>query len=153
MKKIVVLLMTLFTVVVCASAQKGEMGVGGQLLYGDDSDIGIGARFQYNILDQLRFAPSMNLFFPDNSDVTWFELNADIHYLFPVVDKLKLYPLGGLNLTRVSYKDNSDTELGLNIGGGAQYGVFSNLDLIGELKYVTGDADQLVISAGVVFKF
>jgi opacity protein-like surface antigen len=90
--------------------------------------------------------------------VNWFEFNANGHYLFQDDEDLALYGLGGLNLTRVSvdFPENqffgggsvSDSEIGLNVGAGLEYGVgFGNL--YAEAKYVISSADHLAITGGV----
>ena len=44
--------------------------------------IGLGLKYQYNITDQIRIEPSMNYFFK-NDGLSMFDINANIHYLFP----------------------------------------------------------------------
>jgi hypothetical protein len=88
-----------------------------------------------------------------------------IHYYFHEMDDFKFYGIGGLNYsykkiktdaytytdpffgTKITYPETtvSDGEIGLDLGGGANYKQF-----FGELKYDTG-FDQLTISVGMYF--
>ncbi|MCB0620041.1 MAG: hypothetical protein KDC41_15295, partial [Saprospiraceae bacterium] len=84
-------------------------------------------------------------------------LNVDGHYLF-LNESFLVYALAGLNLAFVSvdlgaFGDASDSELGLNLGGGIQLPITDALGLLGEVKYVIGDADQLVLTVGAIFGF
>jgi len=49
--------------------------------------------------------------------------------------------------------NESSTEVGLNIGVGGQYALAEKLKAIATLKYAISSADQLVLSAGVLFDF
>lgn len=83
-----------------------------------------------------------------------FDINGN--YNFPVGDGFTLYPLAGLNVTTVSWKvDNerdSDSELGVNIGGGASYDINDKLDAFLEVKYILGDFDQACLGLGVLLR-
>ncbi len=73
-------------------------------------------------------------------------------------ENLTAYGLGGLNFLNVSAKfesggssdTSSDSEVGLNLGAGLEYGL-DFADLFGELKFVFGDADQLNLGVGLRF--
>ena len=47
--------------------------------------------------------------------------------------------------------DNSDTDIGLNIGGGATYNFTGSLSGFGEIKYVVSNYDQFVFTFGVLY--
>ena len=63
-----------------------------------------------------------------------FDLN--FHYLFPVAEDIKIYPLAGVNLA-MQHGDMDDKEsiFGFNIGAGAEYYLQSNLKLNLDIKY------------------
>ena len=74
-------------------AQQGKQAIGGNLSYGTEIEsVGIGLKYQYNITDQIRIEPSMNYFFK-NDGLSMFDINANIHYLFPIASNISLYPL------------------------------------------------------------
>lgn len=174
MKKIALL----FTVLVCmfavteANAQKrGEMAAGAQLVYGTGdglSNFGLGAKFQWNVIDNLRLEPSFNYFFEKDMVNMW-DLSANAHYQFSLSDSFVAYPLAGISVMGVSVDvpkfdlgygysvgggSASDTEIGFNIGGGVDYNVTKNIAINLEAKYkIGGDWSRLVIAAGAVYKF
>ena len=81
-----------------ASAQSKTWEVGGKLNYGTDRPhFGIGAFARYNINDHFRPEATVN-FYPKNDYVWSWDVNFNLHYLFPITDKFKLYPLGGLSV-------------------------------------------------------
>lgn len=139
-----------------ASAQKGEMAVGGNLLYGTEINmVGIGAKFQYGITDEIRGEASFNYYFPNKGYHMW-DLNLNAHYLFDFASKFRAYPLAGLTVVCKSYSktDESVTRFGLNLGGGCEYDISSNFVLNAEFKYsIVSSIDQAVFSLGAAYKF
>ena len=86
-----------------ASAQ---FAVGVHTLYGTYvSNLGIGVRARYDINEQFRLDGNFNYYFKKNNLEFW-DLNANLHYLFNITDKFTAYPLGGLGYvnTKVTYK-------------------------------------------------
>ncbi len=83
-------------------------------------------------------------------------------------NQFSVYGVGGINITGVHWKaeyestnfstgqketikdSDSDTEFGLNLGGGGQYDINEKIALFGELKYVISSYDQLVFTFGIV---
>ena len=101
MKKILILVCAMMLGLGFAQAQvhQGETAAGINLVYGSEIEsLGLGARFQYGILDQLRAEVGFNGFFQHNHTSCW-DVNLNAHYLFPLGDKLKVYPLAGLSFT------------------------------------------------------
>ncbi|MDY6411363.1 MAG: porin family protein [Bacteroidales bacterium] len=156
MKKMLVI--ALVAVVGCASAwaQKGQMAAGVNLLYGSEvNSVGLGAKFQYGILERLRGEASFNYYFPNNGFRMW-DINANAHYVFPIAEKFKAYPLAGLTVVNKSYSDIDDsiTRFGLNLGGGCEYDVTPNITVNFEFKYsIVSTIDQAVLGLGAVYKF
>jgi outer membrane protein X len=180
MKKVIVTLSILFFVaaVMPAMAQKGEMKIGPQVGYGFDiKALGIGAKFTYGITDEIRLAPSFVYFLPETAEessygmtvktsTNWWELNLDGNYMFGDEDELSFYGLAGLNVLGVSSSVTftglpegadetpdtsvSETEIGLNVGGGAQYSFSDSMKGFAELKYSTA-GKQLGVCAGLLF--
>ena len=122
-----------------AFAQEGKMAVGANLgyaAYGHGyNPFGIGAKFQYEFVENIRGEFAYNYWFPkDKAGVMDFDLN--FHYLFPVAEDIKIYPLAGVNLA-MQHGDMDDKEsiFGFNIGAGAEYYLQSNLKLNLDIKY------------------
>ena len=146
-----------------ASAQAGDKALGAQLVFGSETNnIGLGVKGQYYFTDQLRGEASVDYFFK-NKGVSMWDINANVHYLFYVANKVKVYPLAGLGYTNWSYKyefpglpvvEGSDGRLAVNLGGGAEYELTKDLSVNAELKYqIISNYNQLVLGVGVACKF
>ncbi len=149
-----------------ASGQsKGDMAIGGGLAYGTSdgfSNFGIGAKFQYNFSDKLRVEPSFTYFLKKDYITMW-DLSANLHYLFPVSDQFSVYPLAGLafvgikatvDMGEYGSASASESELGFNLGGGAQYWISETLALNLDIKYqIVSNMDRPVFGIGCVYKF
>jgi outer membrane protein X len=152
------LLLAIIAVMACgsASAQKGEMAIGGNLLYGTEINmLGIGGKFQYGITNDIRGEASFNYYFPNDGFHMW-DLNANAHYLFDIAPKFRAYPLAGLTVVSKSYThtDESVTHFGLNLGGGCEYDITPNVIVNAEFKYsIVSSIDQAVFLVGAAYKF
>lgn len=134
--------------------------------FGDlDNDFGIRADGYYSITPEIRAGGDFTFYFPKSeggSDITVWELNLNGNYIFLENEGLLLYGLAGINITGFSVEfdspfgggtsSNSDTETGLNLGGGVEYPL-DFADLFGEIKLggLGGNADQFVLGAGLRF--
>ena len=156
MKKFFVLMIVAVLGCGAAMAQKGQMAVGGNLLYGTEiNNVGLGAKFQYGITNEIRGEASFNYYFRNKGYHMW-DLNVNAHYLFDIAPKFRAYPLAGLTVVNKGYSDNDDsiTRFGLNLGGGCEYDVASLVTLNAEFKYsIVSTIDQAVFSLGAVYKF
>lgn len=149
--------------------EKGDMAAGAHIAYGTGdsySNFGLGAKFQWNIIKQLRLEPSFTYFLKKDYVSMW-DLSLNAHYLFPIGDNLRVYPLAGVGMlgSKASVSVDlgewgnygasaSDTEFGINLGGGVDYLLTDKLILNAEIKYKIGDVwDRLIISAGVAYRF
>ncbi len=110
---------------------------------------------------KLRAAPDLVFYLrenlPGNNKVSWWEVNLNVNYIVVDAEEFGLYALGGINILNRNFDrdilnidplfDESQTDIGLNIGGGVDYNIGFGL-LYGEFKYVIADFSRLVISAG-----
>jgi len=137
-----------------------EFSVGGGFLYGSEiNNLGINFRGDVKFTPQWSFSPSFNIFFNRKDGLItnkWNDFNFDGHYFFEIDQALTVYPLLGLNVATVTEKINdisfSNTDVGANIGFGSEYDFDHRIVGFGELKYVISNADQLVITIGVLYK-
>ena len=89
--------------------------------------------------------------------MTEFIVNA--HYLFPMLDgKLNAYPLAGLGLVTSKVEifgfSESESNFGLDLGGGVEYKLIDNFSLGAELKYyIVGDWNHIGLQLGVTYAF
>ncbi|KAB7530212.1 outer membrane beta-barrel protein [Flagellimonas olearia] len=140
-----------------------DFRIGGKLIYGTEIEsIGIGGTAEIPIMEKLVIAPDFGYYFPKKEGgvkMNMFEINGNVNYYFVADESLGFYGLGGLNYTHVKVDFDNDFingsgssgEVGLNLGAGANFPIGENFLPFAEVKYVLGDADQLVIAAGIKF--
>lgn len=175
-KKIIQVLMVVVVAILTSSSvyaqKKGETAFGGGLSVGtgdDYTNVGIGAKFQWNPIDNLRLEPSVNYFFKKDYNSIW-DASANLHYLIPVSDKITLYPLAGLGMMNIKFhgnsiddiqigdmifqfKNTSETYFAFNLGAGADFAITDNWVLNIEFKYKISEFNRAVFSMGVAYKF
>lgn len=158
------LLVTLSLVTVILFAAKAQTRVGGHLAYGTEIEsLGIGALGEFFLNEKMAISPGLIFFFPKSEGplkLTWWELNANFNYYFIPDGSVNLYGIAGLNFASLNVKydgpgndfSDSDSEIGLNLGIGTNF-ILQNDKVVpfGELKFVVGDADQVVLSFGAKF--
>ena len=157
MKKIFTLVCLLMLGMGVGNAQvhQGETAVGINLVYGSEIEsMGLGARFQYGILDRLRGEVGFNYFF-EHDHVDWWDVNINAHYLVPLKsDQFYIYPLAGLNYTMTKLAGDEENHIGLNLGAGAEYEINEHWGVNLEYRHtIIRKVDQGVIGLGVNYKF
>jgi hypothetical protein len=141
-----------------STLQAQDFKLGGGLVYGTEVEsIGIEVGAVAGLTGDFRGAADFKYFFPDSPsgvDNTLWELNANVHYALFSQANAKVYGLAGLNYISQEVSGGgitvSDSEAGLNLGGGAEFGL-GFASLYAELKYAISDWDQLDLSAGLRF--
>ncbi|SKB97818.1 outer membrane beta-barrel protein [Alkalitalea saponilacus] len=152
------ILFVLALVVIGTATSFGQWRFGGGLSLGTEADggdlgFGLSPRADYTINENFRVASNFTYWFTD-SDYTSWAFNGDVHYTFAGDEAMNFYGLAGLNYSKVSWnfefmgikESYSNSEIGLNLGAGANMGMF-----FGEIKYETTWSGQLVLSVGVLF--
>ena len=162
MKKILTLVCMMMLGMGFAQAQvhQGETAVGANLVYGSEiENLGVGARFQYGIMDQLRAEVGLNYFFEKNH-LSWWDVNINAHYLVGLWnDQLYIYPLAGVNYTMVDYKGDlndkgEENHIGLNLGAGIEYELNEHFGVNFEYRHtIIRKVDQGVFGLGINYKF
>jgi outer membrane protein X len=162
MKKILTLVCAMMLGIGFANAQvhKGETAAGLNLVYGSEiENLGLGARFQYGILDQLRAEVGFNYFFEKNH-MSWWDVNINAHYLLGLWnEQLYIYPLAGMNYTMVDFKGELDDKgeqnhVGLNLGAGIEYEINDHFGVNFEYRHtIIRKVDQGVFGLGINYKF
>lgn len=183
MKKLLLTLVVALVGVGASAQVKGEKAVGVNLSYGTEiSNLGIGVKGQYNFTDAIRGEASFDYFLEKDGMKMW-DINVNAHYLFPLADKIKVYPLVGLTYTNWSgngdsgwYIDDPDImedmedmgyetegsaegsgsegKFGVNLGAGISYDINEKWAVNFEAKYqLISDLNQAVFGVGVAYKF
>jgi opacity protein-like surface antigen len=98
-----------------------------------------------------------------NIDTSGISVDLNAHYLFPVDGNPRFTPylLGGIGIIRVSASTTaggvsgsaSDSDAGLNLGGGARITVADNWGLRPEIKFLVKDGSSARFSLGVYYGF
>ena len=145
MKKIFTLVCALMLGIGVSQAQvgQGETAVGVNLVYGSEIEsLGLGARFQYGIIDHLRGEVGFNYFF-------------DAHYLVNLFNEnFFIYPLAGLNYTMAKFEGVEKNHIGLNLGAGVEYEISDHWGVNLEYRHtIIRKVDQGVIGLGLNYKF
>lgn len=156
------------------TALNAQVGVGGQLSFANDVDIGIGARATFGLPAPapLEIVATADYFFPDEFtgvDLSYWEINANLVYLFKIpASIIQPYAGGGLNFAHASFStdfselgvevppeisnfEGSDSQLGLNLLGGAKLNL-GPITPFGELRYEVSGGEQFVVSMGALFQ-
>ena len=172
MKKILALvcMALLSTAASFAQVEKGDVAAGVNLLYGSGIEsMGLGAKFQYTIIDHVRAEVGFNYFFKKDFQSMW-DANVNAHYLINVYqDKLFLYPIVGLCFASVSFDEKGAAKkwgleaegkyddvnrFGLNLGAGAEYLINEHIGITLEYRHtIMKKIDQGVFGIGANYKF
>ena len=165
------LIFALAAVVVLAAIPTGAWGqvqVGPFAAFHDDADMGIGAFVGIplqEIHEDVSFVADFGYFFPDKHhsgvrESDYWEANADLMFRFPLEDpRFTPWIMGGLNVARWSWTDEgegvrdssgSESDIGLNLGGGMTFGSGTTLPFAG-VKFELDGGDGAVIFVGISF--
>lgn len=157
----------------------GGLSLGSQAAINSSGDgsmgVGINISALAQIAEKVDAEAAFIFYFPSSQDPMTFQmstLNLNGHYNFFEQDKLSAYGLAGLNYSfgKAEFEipgydygsgysspattiSESFSEVGLNIGLGGAYAFTDKLDGTAQLGYTVGDADQLFINFGVMYKF
>jgi outer membrane protein X len=169
LKKTAIVAIAVLTMNVAAYAQeKGDMAVGGNFVLGSGdsfSNYGIGAKFQYNVMNPLRLEASFTYFLKKDYITMW-DLSVNAQWLFSLGDMINVYPLAGVGLLNYGYDldlglgaygihdSASTTDFAFNLGGGIDFKLTEKLILNAELKYkLSGEWNRLLLSVGLAYRF
>ena len=141
-----------------ASAQEqGEMAVGASLNFNTDASMfGLGARYQYFFIDNLRGDGEFTYYFKKNG-TSMFTVLASANYLFNVADQLDVYPIAGLGIGHSStsfegHESVSSTNFIGQIGAGTQYNFTDKFAVNFDAKVQFSKSTAFVIAAGFIYK-
>ncbi len=121
----------------------------------------------HNFTESFKISASFTFFLPDKEDFydgtrssTLWMVDVEGQYFLYSRDKFLFYALGGLSTTGLIsnykgespdiYPDYSDQAIGFNLGAGANLPFNETVIFFGEMKYVAGKYNQLIVSIGVL---
>ena len=142
------------------SSEGQDFRLGGGFSYGTGiKNLGLNFRGDVKFDQKWSITPHFNYFFNKKEGVVtekWNALNVDGHYYFEIDQTSSIYPIFGLNFATVSEKVNditfSNSDAGINLGFGSEYDFDRRLSGFGEIKYVISEADQAVITLGLLYQ-
>jgi len=158
-KSILLLLAVVLSCNVFAQFDASKLRVGGGLVFASEvNNIGLTFNGVYTITEEIEGAFAISHIF-ENDYVSSTIFDFDGHYIFHQQDsKLNFYGIAGLAVT--SWKsdipylgDYSNSELGLNIGVGANYKLSDNLNLAPEARFTIEDNSYFRIGASIQYMF
>ena len=133
-----------------------QVRVGGGFVWSTigDNDFGINFNGEYLITDKISGEVGVSIFFVEDIgpiDLGFWAINLDGHYYFHG-DGSGPYATAGLQIATVTGGfdgfSNSNTSVGLNLGGGYAWDLGNRLTPFADAKY-SSEGDQFVIRAGV----
>lgn len=155
-----------------ASSDDSKWAVGVNVLYGTEIEsVGFGVKGQRNYAKAFRGELSFAYFLGKNDMSAW-NINVNLHYLFPLSQNIKVYPLAGLGY---AYGNNYAKKIetgedfasafasgGLtaagkfctNLGGGIDFDISDSwiINFEGKYQYIKNQS-QGVFSVGAAYKF
>ena len=165
LRKVTAVLGATVVLALAAAPAQSQIYLGPEVAWNDDADLGIGAGVEFDLpslYPGIAFHGDFIYFFPDGFD--YFEFNTNLTYDFPLEDAPVVpFALAGLNIGRVSVDTGdsgidpefgvsvSDTEVGLNLGGGVKFNVGSFNPRVAA-RFVLGGTETFTIFALLPFR-
>ena len=160
------LFLTVFTLLSVESfAQMGEKAIGANVSFGKEiNGFGIGVNGLYNFTNTIQSEAYVDYFFKTD-ETSLLDAGINLHFLFPIGNKMRIYPLVGLTISTWMFDFDDDeilededswteSKFGINIGAGYQYDLTDKLFISVEAKYqLISDYDQAVFKVGLAYKF
>lgn len=146
------------------AAQAAPNAVGPRFSIGldDATDFALGVEGRFGVVQlapsvRIDVRPFLDYLFVDDGgfDITVLAFGVDALFAISVGNPMiEPYAIAGLSILYVSFEDDSDTEAGFNIGGGAKFLTAGTIQPFVELRATIGDNfDPLYITGGVLFIF
>ena len=136
-----------------AQAGQKTLGLQGTYMLDSPNNIGFGANVGYEFMNNVRGVGEFNYLLKKDY-VSWWNVEANVEYLFRLGDAFTIYPLAGIDFTGCSVEGGgSDSKMGLNIGAGVEYALSEKLSLKAEYNYKTQYDGWSLLKFGVVIPF
>jgi outer membrane protein X len=144
--------------------KKGDLAAGLNLVLGIGSNsgvsytnIGVGAKFLYNVIDPIRLEGSFT-YFLEKDFVSMWDFSMNGHFLLPLTDQITVYPLAGLGIfgTKVDFGLGAitDSNICVNLGAGIDYKLSDQFFFNAEMKFkFVNNWNRQLLSAGITYKF
>ncbi len=151
MKKILMVVCAMmFSVASFAQSGKSTASVHFNYLLDSPNNIGFGANYGYEFAQNVRGVAQFD-YFLKKDEVSYWNGNVNVEYLFHLSDVVTVYPLAGLNVWGSSWDGGSDSKMGLNIGAGVEVPLSSSVAFKAEYSYKTQYNGLSTLNVGLVF--
>lgn len=125
--------------------------------YAGEGGLSLTGGYDHAVTEAITASPSFTYF--AGYDGTYFSINGDGKYFYPLSDDVLLYGLAGLAYSSYSFSfENisgkttvSDSQIGLNLGSGLEYGASERMRLNALVKYNTSWWGQIELQLGLKF--
>ena len=142
MKKLMMIAAMMLMSVGAFAQGKAALGVNaGVALYGNEyNPFGIGAKFQYEFVEDFRVELAYN-YWLQKHDAGLMDIDLNFQYLVPINDKINFYPIFGVNYGMThgdTYKylfGGQESIFGLQGGAGIEFYLTNNLKANFDFKY------------------
>lgn len=139
-----------------AQAQVEALGFLGGVT--DNGGFTFGGGLQVGLNERLLGVAEVGYLTVDGDNTSAVSVDLNVHYLFPTNDsKMTPYVLAGLGILKSSVSignfDVSDTDAGLNLGGGLRIEGGDNWGIRPEVKFLLRDNTSARLSVGVYYAF
>lgn len=161
MKKLITITFAILLTGFFAIQAQGQIKVGAHLGYSTDiSNVGFGIDGVYSINEKFDIAADLD-FYPKKDFVSWTAVNANVHYNFVSSETgPAFYALGGLQMLFATVKidmgylgtvEDTNSDFGLNLGGGTCYPVSDKISIFGEAKITIINGSYFNIRGGALY--
>ncbi len=157
MKKLLSIIVLLIATATTARAEVefGNVAIGADFVYGSHLEgPGMGVKLRSDLIAGLRGEVSAHHFFKKHGLYMW-DVNADLQYQIPLSGQASLFTVTGLAvLMQDGNNADSQTKLGVNVGGGLEYDITAHLSLNMGVKYTfASHLHQWVVGPSVIYHF
>lgn len=161
MKKISAILVIVVCLMSFNQSADAQVKYGGGIIYSTWLNTpGINARLELPLFEEISLVPMVDISIPRFSTATFINsVSLHLHYNFPVIDELDIYPLAGA--TFKSYLDFDKTgydrvyhkfTLNPSIGAGARVNLTEFFSVFGEVRREMFTYHQFVTTVGVLMR-
>lgn len=159
--KSIKMLSVVFLFTILSSNAFAQLRLGAGLGFGFDQEaFALFGRAGYDFTENWRANATFQYFLLSNENKDFLDQDANsfnlhVNYDFANLPTIDLYALAGLSI--FNYKSEtlaskfSNTDLGLDVGVGGLFGIADKIDILSELKYDIGGADELQFTFGLMF--
>lgn len=124
----------------------------------DNGGATFGGGMQFGVSERLLFAAEVGYLTLEGDNTSGVSVDLNAHYLFSSNDsRVAPYLLGGLGIIRSSVSvgnfSASNTDAGLNLGGGLRFDAGENWGVRPEIKFLISDNTSARFSVGFYYSF